>query len=187
MGMPYFASCDVYSYRISSDRDAVGTHWHPITARLRALSVCDDKSIGIPHAVFNAPEDERLGVIAGLIESDGCYVKSHNTYRVIQHGEGRRQIIFDLKELALSCGISVTGVDEERVPTSQYGWIVQPIRYIVHIGRGSEKFQHQLKIARERMTFERAYYDHDTRPFTLKGPIQGRFRGIEVSGVGFSS
>ena len=187
MANGYYAAVDVYTYRVSSDQNQSGDHWNPITSGLRAVGVFNDKSVGIPRAVFDAPEDARLAVIAGLVESDGCYVKSHNTYRVIQHGEGHRKIIYDLKKLALSCGISVTGVDEEEIIAGQYNSLgsEDTTRYIVYLGKGSEKFQQHLLLPRKRMTFQRGYYDHDTRPLKISGPTAGRFRAIEVSGGEF--
>jgi glutamate synthase (NADPH/NADH) len=152
---------------------------------LRDLGLLNDKSGGIPDVYMQADEETRLAVIAGLIDSDGCYVKSHNTYRFLQHGEEHRKIVEDLKKLALSCGISVTGVDVEKV-TRGLGYHGTSLTcYIIYLGKGSSKFQHHLLIPRKRMILEKQYYTHDARPFKVQDAIDGEYRAIEVSGGQF--
>lgn len=180
----YLAKVDTFTYRISSDASDTGYAWNPVMAGLRSLNMFNNKAAGIPETYMLADQPSRLAVIAGLIESDGCYVKSHNTYRVVQHTLGHRKIIYDLKKLASSCGISVTGVDEgigkgfgirEQKP-------VEPV-YIVYLGLGSVKFQEFLTIPRKRMSLEKKYITHDARPFKISpGTTVGQSRAIEVSG-----
>ena len=180
----YTSNVDVYKLSIVSDMQGQGSQWNPIRDGLRSYGILNDKSVGIPEAVFRASEDDRLACIAGLIESDGCYVKSHNIYRVTQHGEGHRKIIYDLKNLALSCGISVTGVDVSE-PHESATFQSSGLIYVIYLGQGIEKFQHHLKIARKRMIVERIFYNHDTRPITIEKSQARRFRAIEVSGGQF--
>jgi glutamate synthase (NADPH/NADH) len=52
---------------------------NPVLNGLRDLGILNNKSKGIPLAYMQADKDTRLALIAGLIESDGTYVKSHNT------------------------------------------------------------------------------------------------------------
>ena len=186
----YFSNVDCYDLKISCvDRDIeAGDHYNPVTTGLRTLELWNDKSKGIPKIYMDADEDTRLAVIAGLIESDGCYVKSHNTYRFVQMTEGHKQIVYDLKDLALSCGISVTGVDISMVPRSRMyrNEDGPPIpHYVVYLGKGSVKFQHHLLIARKRMDRKRTYYTHDARTFTVNDFFDGEYRAIEVSGGEF--
>ncbi|KAK9318323.1 hypothetical protein V1522DRAFT_389138 [Lipomyces starkeyi] len=77
-----------------------GCYSNPVLDGLRKLGLLGDKSGGIPSEYMTADEDTRLTVIAGVIDSDGCYSKSENTYRFVQMTEGHQKIV-DLKELAL--------------------------------------------------------------------------------------
>jgi hypothetical protein len=180
----YFSNVDCNRYHIASKIGGEGFHWNPIMTGLRDLGLLCDKSSGIPDVYMNADEDSRLAVIAGLIDSDGCYVKSHRTYRFIQMTEEHKKIVYDLKELALSCGISVTGVDENPVePFEGRGQDVPRVPvWVCYLGKGSVKFQHHLLIPRKRLTFERTYYTHDLRLFKVEDVPDDQYRAIEVSG-----
>jgi NAD(P)H-dependent glutamate synthase small subunit len=180
----YITNSDVFEYKIVCAQTGPGYFWNPVLRGLQDLGILNNKSLGIPAAYMEADEDTRLAVIAGLIESDGTYVKSHNTYRFIQMTEEHRKIVYDLKALALSCGISVTGVDEEmRKPTVGDG-PPSPV-YIVYLGKGSIKFQHHIMLPRKRMDLSKTYYTHDARPFTVTDAPDGEYRAIEVSGGQF--
>ena len=181
-GQPYTSNADVYEYSITCPHQADGYYWNPVRNGLRDLGLLGNKSPGIPPAYMQADEDTRLAVIAGLIESDGCYVKSHRTYRFIQMTEEHKKIVYDLKDLALSCGISVTGVDENlgNLGFGRHGAEV-PV-WVCYLGKGSVKFQHHLLLPRKRMTFERKYYTHDLRPLQVANIPDGEYRAIEVSG-----
>lgn len=53
----YVSKVDTYNYSITSDTtSSARDHWNPITASLRQLSSFDDKSVGIPAAVFSASD-----------------------------------------------------------------------------------------------------------------------------------
>lgn len=181
----YASQADVFEYKIVCPQQGPGYFSNPVLNGLRDLGLLNDKSCGIPSACMEADEDTRLAVIAGLIESDGTYVKSHNTYRFIQRTEAHKKIVFDLKKLALSCGISVTVVDEDMVPPG-FGadGPFQP-QYIVYLGKGSAKFQHHLLLPRKKMTFAKTYNIHDARPFQVTDAPAGEYRAIEVSGGQF--
>ncbi|KAM0224676.1 hypothetical protein ACHAQD_002257 [Fusarium lateritium] len=179
----YTARVDVYRWTISSQLHAAGDSWNPIRDGLRTLGLLNNKAHGIPDSYLQASKQARLAIIAGLIDSDGCYVKSHNTYRFIQHGEGHKKIVDDAKALALSCGISVTGVDSS-VPlnkwNNRHGSSVQ---YVIYLGKGSAEFQSHLLVPRKRMNPAKTFYTHDARPFTISDAVQeGQYRGIQVSG-----
>lgn len=180
----HFANVDCYRYSIASRQSGEGFPWNPITTGLRDLGLLGNKSSGVPDVYMNADEDSRLAVIAGLIDSDGCYVKSHRTYRFTQMAEEHKKIVFDLKKLALSCGISVTGVDENFVePYDVRGQNAQRVpQWICYMGKGSAKFQHHLLIPRKRLTFKRTYCTHDLRLFKVEDVPDDQYRAIEVSG-----
>lgn len=176
-------SMGCYRYRITCPY-VDGDFCNPVLEGLQDLGVFKNKTHGIPTAYMQADEDTRLAVIAGLMESDGVYVKSHNTYRFVQMTEDHKKIVYDLKDLALSCGISVTGVDSEMVKGLGDDDTLHE-RWIIYLGKGSAKFQHHLKIPRKKMHQPRQFYDHDTRPFQISNANSGEYRAIEVSGGQF--
>ena len=180
----YLRNVDVYRYRIACPRQGDGVRFNPVRQGLRDLGILNNKAAGIPKVYMEADEDTRLAVIAGLIESDGVYVKSHNTYRFTQMTEDHRKIVYDLKDLALSCGISVTGVDSEWVKGFGSDSTLHQ-RWIIYLGKGSAKFQHHIKIPRKKMYQPRQYHSRDTRPFKINNVDPGEFRAIEVSGGQF--
>ncbi|KAK9376385.1 uncharacterized protein V1513DRAFT_430213 [Lipomyces chichibuensis] len=103
---------DTFMYSIAcSEGNRPGCN--PVLDGLRKLGLLHNKSIGIPSSYMNADEDTRLAVIAGLLDSDGTYRKKVNNYRLVQATEGHKKIVYDLKELARSCGICITGVHVE--------------------------------------------------------------------------
>ena len=180
----YSMNADVVEYKIVCPEQGPGYYLNPVLNGLRELGLLNDKSQGIPMAYMQADEDARLAVIAGLMESDGTYVKSYNTYRFIQMTESHKKIVTDLKELALSCGISVTRVHEELTPSSLGAALSQP-KYTLYLGKGSIKFQHHLLLPRKRMALAKTHYTHDARPFTVTDASDGEYRAIEVSGGHF--
>ncbi|KAK9361388.1 hypothetical protein V1504DRAFT_481882, partial [Lipomyces starkeyi] len=80
----YVANKDVFDYRIACWHRAPPHDHNPVYNGLRELGLLGDKSGGIPAAYLTAGEDARLALIAGLIDSDGTYVKSRNGYRLDQ-------------------------------------------------------------------------------------------------------
>jgi glutamate synthase (NADPH/NADH) len=181
----YVANSDVFEYHVVSPPSTRGYYWNPVLSGLHELGLIDDKSHGIPPAYMEADEAIRLAVIAGLIDSDGAYVKSHNSYRFIQMTEGHRKIVYDLKQLAESCDISVTGVDKETRPPSFGGNDPHQPVHIIYLGKGSEKFQKYLLFPRKKMDLNRKFYTHDARPFEVLDAPDGEYRAIEVSGGEF--
>lgn len=180
----YVCQVDTYIYSIVSSVADAGYHWNPVRTGLADLGLLDDKSGGVPDVYKTASVDSRLAVIAGLIESDGCYVKSHNSYRFIQMTEEHEKIAYDMKEIAISCGISVTGIDKEMVRDGFNAEHASP-NYICYLGKGSIKFQHHLLLSRKRMDLSKTYYTHDARPFRVENASNGEYRAIEVSGGQF--
>jgi len=181
----YTSQADVFEYKIVCPQQGAGYLFNPVLDGLQELGLLDDKSPGIPPAYMESDEATRLAVIAGLIDCDGNYVKSHNTYRFIQTTEAHKKIVHDLKEMALSCGISVTGIREDMVPQG-FGFdaLLQPT-YVVYLGKGSSRFQHHLLLHRKKMTFANTYHCCDTRPFQVTDAPAGEYRAIEVSGGQF--
>ncbi|KAI9846186.1 MAG: glutamate synthase [NADH] [Sclerophora amabilis] len=176
---------DVVEYSITCPQQGTGYYSNPVRDGLQDLGLLKDKSGGIPSDYMEADENTRLAVIAGLIDSDGVYVKSHNTYRLMQMTEAHYKIVTDLTDLALSCGISATGVDMEKL-SQRFGvdGPAQP-QYVAYLGKGSAKFQHHLLMPRKKMTFSTQHHTHDARPFRVTDAPAGEYRAIEVSGGQF--
>ncbi|KAK9431402.1 hypothetical protein V1505DRAFT_368283 [Lipomyces doorenjongii] len=157
---------------------------NPVLSGLRELGLMHNKSSGIPSAYMTADESTRLAVIAGLMESDGHYRTQGNQYKFSQSTDGHRNIVYDLKELALSCGIAVTGVNIEMTEPG-FG-IEGPVpRYSVRLGKGIEKFQKYLLLTRKKMDMKRAYCCPDARTLTVSDEETGEYRVIEVRGGKF--
>ncbi|KAK9244545.1 hypothetical protein V1506DRAFT_313784 [Lipomyces tetrasporus] len=179
----YVANLDCFVYRIATKAGRRIQGSNPVLEGLRRLGISGDKSSGIPSQYMNADEETRLAVIAGLIDSDGNLHKGSNQYRFMQCTEGHRKIVFDLKELASSCGILVTGVDiQMRMRPLQS---TPSPAYTVTLGKGSEKFQRYLNLPRKRMNLDKTYYSHDARPFTVSDALAAEYRAIKVSGGRF--
>jgi hypothetical protein len=181
----YVPSKDVFRYKVACPQVGTGYAEYPVLDGLRKLGLLRDKSGGINSTYMTADEDTRLAVIAGLIDSDGYYDTSNNTYRFTQSTEGHRKIVYDLKELALSCGISVTGVHLEMRTTLFRVDSPSTPTYVVYLGKGSVKFQKHLLLPRKKMNLEWTYINHDARPFTVSDAPTGEYRAIEVSGGQF--
>ena len=181
----YITHVDTYSYRIGSPQSGTGYTWNPVYTGLKDLGLLDNKAAGIPKIYMDADEQTRLAVIAGLIDSDGTHAKAANKYLLLQQGNEHKKIVYDLKDLALSCGIAVNGVYAGEVSGGmrKNGPLVPQFK--VWLGKGSEKFQHHLTLERKRMTPDRKYNIQDYRPFEITDDVDGEYRGIEVSGGQF--
>lgn len=160
------------TYRIASNG------WNPIVDGLRAVGLLGTKSQGVPEAYKAADQQSRLALIAGLLDSDGCYVKSHNAYRFTQSSESHRKIVFDVKEMAAACGIAVSAVDEFLEPATGSARET----FVVYLG-GSSELQEHVLLPRKRMITESA--PSESRCFSVANADDGEFRAIEVSGGRF--
>ncbi|KAK9373147.1 uncharacterized protein V1513DRAFT_465939 [Lipomyces chichibuensis] len=181
----YVSKCDVFDYTIACLRLGPRKTNNPVLDGLRELGLLGNKSGGIPDAYMEADEDTLLKVIAGLIDSDGSYDKSHNRYKFTQRTEGHRKVVYDLLKLATSCGISVSDV---QVGGKMRGFGVQgpyTPEYIIYLGKGSEKFQKHLLLPRKKMNLEHTYINHDGRPFAVTDAPAGECRAIQVRGGRF--
>ncbi|KAJ8098152.1 hypothetical protein POJ06DRAFT_296709 [Lipomyces tetrasporus] len=185
MANGYRSNCDVFQYRIACLQLRPGKTNNPVLDGLRRLGLLGNKNGGIPHEYMAADEDTRLAVIAGLIDSDGSYNKRDNNYRFTQATDGHRKIVYDLKELALSCGISVTGVSLHMTTSPFTAENPHTPVYAIYLGKGSEKFQKHLLIPRKKMTGAKTYYSHDARPFKVVDAPAGEYTALEVRGGQF--
>ncbi|OXV10440.1 hypothetical protein Egran_01817 [Elaphomyces granulatus] len=181
----YAAKSDVYEYCIMSPAGSPGDPWNPILEGLGDLGLLNNKTLGIPSAVMAAGESTRLAVIAGLIDSDGTYIRSHRVYRFVQMTEEHRQIVHDLKELAASTGIAVTDVRTETKGVSFARENIEQLTFIIYLGKGSEMFQRFLLLPQKKMAIDRKRLMHEARSFQVFTAPDGEYRAIEVSGGQF--
>lgn len=177
----YFRNSDTHCYRISGTPGPNLTVTNPVLKGLRDLGLLGDKSGGIPDCYMNADLQTRCAVIAGLIDSDGSYHAKKGHYQVSQTGEDHKKIVYDLKELARSCGISVYGVTTMQRTTGQF--FTGNTRYEISLGKGNEILQPYLLVPRKRIHRPVQFHDHDIRRiFKISDAGEGRYRAIQVSG-----
>ncbi|KAK9323786.1 hypothetical protein V1517DRAFT_337501 [Lipomyces orientalis] len=140
MANGYVIKVDCFFYKIACQRGWHG--YNDVLAGLRELDLLNTKSGGIPSSYVTADENTRLKVIAGLIDSDGTYRKPYSNYLFVQMTGEHKKITYDLKELALSCSISVTGVYIEMrtilAPEETPAYVVYPQHDRTHHRNGRE-------------------------------------------------
>lgn len=182
----YSRSVNTYRFAITSPDGEPGYHWNPVYDGLKQLGLIGDKSGGIPDIYKSADEDSRLAVLAGLMESDGCLRPTEQRYALVQHNEDHSKIVYDTKEVAQSCGIVVNSVLTRTAQEFGTGKLGTATRYEVFLGKGSEKFQHHLLLARKKMNNTKKWMDHDIRSIVgVQNDGTGQYRAIEVSGGHF--
>lgn len=173
------ATMDCSVLRISCDTTVKNKTWNPVRAGLEELGVFGDKSGGIPDCYMHSDEDTRLAVIAGLIESDGWLDRRTRCYGFGQTTYEHKKTVFDLRTLAISCGIQCSDVTE-RLRT-EAGCTEPTWRFFM--SKGVERFQHHLLLPRKRLdTTSVTQVNRDVRTFDVEDAGQGEFRTIEVSG-----
>lgn len=72
----YRTTIDAYEYQTTCPKGGQKGFWNPVRQSLIDLGLMNNKAQGIPLQDMEANEDARLAVIAGLIDSDGCYNKT---------------------------------------------------------------------------------------------------------------
>ena len=65
----------------------------------------------IPHWVFSLPRYQQLGLLAGLIDSDGW---TENGGRLMSIELANRELVEDIRQLAIACGLRCDGESLER-------------------------------------------------------------------------
>ena len=79
-----------------------------LQGKLRTLGVIDNKHI--PHAYLTGNREQRLALLAGLIDSDGYY---DDTYHVMEIVQKRKELAEQIKFLADSLGFRVSFVKKK--------------------------------------------------------------------------
>lgn len=154
-----------------------------VISALKELGCWNTKAARVPHAFINGNEQAKLGVLAGLIDSDGWLdtAGGHACYHFAQHGEEHKQIVHDARTIAISLGMLCGEISERW----QEGY--QNYRYHLEIGAGCERpdFQAML-MTRKRIVKMPQRYDSDARCITGQtavGPASAVY--LAVSGGEF--
>lgn len=83
-----FANVDCYKYAIVStgfgDKDGTRQRWNPLRKHYHKLELFGKLNKHIPAVFFDAHEDVRMAMLAGMIDSDGTYIEKDNAYRITQ-------------------------------------------------------------------------------------------------------
>ena len=111
-----------------------------------------------------------------MIDSDGSYNPGANQYVLMLAGDEHRQMVYDIRELVMRCGIdcSVVSMSDSE--------IYKDFRYRVSFSKGAEQLQPCLILKRKKMDMSRTFYDHDGRLITVSDVVHGSSRQIQVSG-----
>jgi len=94
--------CPMYSIT-SCQRGGYYKDDNSLQTRLRRLNVLENKHI--PHQYLQNSRQNRLQLLAGLIDSDGYYDKKHNVFEIVQKDKKLTQ---EIKLLADSLGFRVS-------------------------------------------------------------------------------
>ena len=94
--------CPIYAIT-SGKRGGYYKDDNSLQTRLRKLGVLDNKHI--PHAYIQNSKQNRLELLAGLIDSDGYYDKKFNVFEIVQKD---KQLSKQIKFLADSLGFRVS-------------------------------------------------------------------------------
>jgi len=88
-----------------------------INDELRKLKVWKNKHI--PDSYMQSSIETRLQVLAGLIDTDGYSDKKKNC---IEIGMSRKDLVYQIRTLALSCGISCSNVKHRKTNLNTDAW-----------------------------------------------------------------
>lgn len=152
----------------------------------RVPGLLKDKSVGIPDKYKTTSLDARLGHIAGLTENDRTYTKYLDTCRFMRETQEDRKFVYDLKDVALSRGIAVTGVNgtgehDRGISASEIVGGMSRV-WACYLRKDLHSFQPHMLLPRKRATSIRTFYSHNTRPFQAGDVSSGYFQDIKVSG-----
>lgn len=156
-----FTTKDCYSISIRTERGA-GKNLNLFTEGLKELGLLNDKSPGIPEIYFTTSEDSRLALLAGLIDTDGCYVRSRGYYTIDQYTIGHQKIVEDARKLAETCGIAAS--PEKQRDMGHVNAKGEPsIETSTVLRKGSEKLQPFILLPRKKMDTNWQFLDKESR------------------------
>lgn len=156
-----FTNKDCYSISIRTERGA-GKNLNLFTEGLKELGLLSDKSRGIPDIYFKASENSRLALLAGLIDTDGTYVRSRGYYSIDQYTLGHQKIVEDARRLAETCGIAAS--PEKQRDMGHVNAKGEPsIETSTVLRKGSEKLQPFILLPRKKMDTNWKFLDKESR------------------------
>jgi len=141
---------------------------NPIWAALKALGVVGNKHL--PEAYLLNTEIVRLALLAGLLDTDGCW--SGNRYAISQ---ARERLARQIKQLADGLGFR-TGI--RRATTRLRGKLFPS--WCVTIG--GDTWRIPCRVKRKRSEFRDLRRDRLSSVLTIKAVGQGDYYGFEIDG-----
>jgi hypothetical protein len=155
-------------YHISSGRSYKKEN--SLLKDLQKLNLIDNKHI--PKNYLIASKEQRLSLLAGLLDSDGYYSKNNNYFEITQKDKNFvDQIVFLAKSLGFSCSFPKERYTEE-------GW--GPYYRINISGSGLEKIP--TRIPRKKARERRQVKDALVSSFQLESLGEGNYYGFEIDG-----
>lgn len=172
-------TCKVTTYRLRITHPQWGMNlWRSALAELRCL---ETKAAGVPLPYLQGSEEEKAGVLAGLMDSDGSLTPGYR-YRFTQSTEEHRLLVYHTRDLAESIGIHCNEVVQYK--DNYYG---SP-KWEVCMRRGSEHptFQRQL-LPRKRLPPGIAHRELSLKKIRTVEllPEKGKLTWLTVSGGSF--
>lgn len=171
---------DVFDFYISTRKGSRDVN--KISEALEALGLFSTKVLGIPNEIMQTSEANKLKLLAGLIDADGHMCTVCNRYELTQFGDEHKQIIYKAKALAISVGISVTGVyctaRTVKVGSKTYNLSA----YRIHLTHNADKIGQYLQIQKKRFDQAKKQCSADTRPVDISDGGQKLVHPFEVVG-----
>lgn len=106
---------DYHTYRLTTnDRTKI----NPINNCLRQLNIFKNKHI--PDIYLNSSEKDRFGLLAGLLDTDGCLSQDECNSQYMFRQSKNKILVEQIKHLAETLGLIVTPIMEKQVPPMKY-------------------------------------------------------------------
>lgn len=168
---------NVMTLRLYKEKGSI----NPIKKILNKLKVLDYKHI--PDNYIYTNRDNRLRLLAGLLDTDGSYNKRDNYYTFSQ-SENRKHIVeqaaFIARSLGFKCSVhKYEGIKEKYICDSDNISLCQPI-YVLNILEWDKHIP--TKIERKKATICNKRGDKDYSNFKVEYEGLGDFHGIHIDG-----
>lgn len=161
-----FARADMFKHTVMADG------WNPLEERLAELGLLHAQDRRVPLHAFSS-ESAKRALLAGLLDTDGSYLRSSGQYVFAQTADGHLGLVQDVVSIAKDLGITTSDVVHE-----------QGTAVVTLSGAGLAQLQPHLLYERKRMPASES--DLEVVPFELcKLAGEHEYRGVEVSGGHF--
>lgn len=154
---------------------------------LKNHGVLQKKINGIPTVFQKSSLEYRLKIIAGAIDSDGFYNNLGKTYEIYQSGDNLN-ILKDLRNIAMSCGISVSNIKDGEFSDVYLRLALNQTRYRFILYDCIEKLFPYIILPRKKdMDFINSTYLTQTvlMSETLERPKKLQKRAFDTQGIKF--